>query len=147
MVKAIGIRREDKNEWETRVPLTPDQVKTLVEREGITVEVQPSPIRTFPDKAYSTVGATLSEDLEASRIVLGIKHMPLSFFRPGGVYVFFSHTMKGQPYSMPMLKKIMEEGCTLIDRHPLGVWEEARSGGDSDEPVQGDHPMSEIRKP
>ncbi len=115
MVKAIGIRREDKNEWETRVPLTPDQVKTLVEREGITVEVQPSPIRTFPDKAYSTVGATLSEDLEASRIVLGIKHMPLSFFRPGGVYVFFSHTMKGQPYSMPMLKKIMEEGCTLID--------------------------------
>ena len=116
MVKAIGIRREDKNEWETRVPLTPDQVRTLVEREGITVEIQPSSIRTFSDKAYSTAGATLSEDLEASRVVLGIKHMPLSFFRPGGVYVFFSHnTMKGQPYSMPMLKKIIEVGCTLID--------------------------------
>ena len=115
MVKTIGIRREDKNQWETRVPLTPEQVKTLVEREGITVEIQPSPIRTFPDKAYSTAGATLSEDLEASRIVLGIKEMPLSFFRPGGVYVFFSHTMKGQPYNMPMLKKIMEVGCTLID--------------------------------
>jgi len=115
MVKAIGIRREDKNQWETRTPLTPDQVRTLVEREGITVEVQPSSIRTFSDKIYSTVGATLSEDLEASRIFFGIKEMPLSFFRPGGVYVFFSHTMKGQPYNMPMLKKIMEVGCTLID--------------------------------
>jgi saccharopine dehydrogenase (NAD+, L-lysine-forming) len=115
MVKAIGIRREDKNQWETRVPLTPEQVRTLVEREGVTVEVQPSPIRTFPDKAYGTAGATLSEDLEASRIVLGIKEMPLSFFRPGGVYVFFSHTMKGQPHNMPLLKKIMEVGCTLID--------------------------------
>jgi len=115
MVKTIGIRREDKNQWETRVPLTPEQVKTLVEREGITVEIQPNPIRTFPDKAYATAGATLSEDLEASHIVLGIKEMPLSFFRPGGVYVFFSHTMKGQPYNMPMLRKIMEVGCTLID--------------------------------
>jgi len=115
MVKTIGIRREDKNQWETRVPLTPDQVRTLVEKEGITVEIQPSPIRIFPDKAYSTAGATLSEDLENSHIVLGIKEMPLSFFKPGGVYIFFSHTMKGQPYNMPMLKKIMEAGSTLID--------------------------------
>ena len=115
MVIAVGIRREDKNQWETRVPLTPDQVRTLIEREGITIEIQPSPIRIFPDKAYRTAGAALSEDLDHSRIVFGIKEMPLSFFRPGGVYVFFSHTMKGQPYNMPMLKKIMEAGSTLID--------------------------------
>ena len=28
--KVVGIRREDKNKWERRVPLTPDQVKSLV---------------------------------------------------------------------------------------------------------------------
>lgn len=27
--KVIGIRREDKNKWERRVPLTPDNVREL----------------------------------------------------------------------------------------------------------------------
>jgi alpha-aminoadipic semialdehyde synthase len=29
--------------------------------------------------------------------------------------MFFSHTIKGQPHNMPMLKRMMELGCTLID--------------------------------
>jgi alpha-aminoadipic semialdehyde synthase len=29
--------------------------------------------------------------------------------------VFFSHVIKGQPYNMPMLARMMERGCTLID--------------------------------
>ncbi len=27
----VGIRREDKNEWEARVPLIPNDVKTLID--------------------------------------------------------------------------------------------------------------------
>ena len=30
-------------------------------------------------------------------------------------YLYFSHTTKGQAYNMPMLRRLMELGCTLID--------------------------------
>ena len=54
----IGIRREDKNQWEARVPLIPHDVKTLV-NSGIDVFLQPSPIRIFSDQEYIDVGATI----------------------------------------------------------------------------------------
>lgn len=44
-----------------------------------------------------------------------MKEMPLDFFETGKTYIFFSHVIKGQPYNMPMLKKMLELGCTLID--------------------------------
>ncbi|MGQ9485655.1 MAG: hypothetical protein ACUVSA_11985 [Desulfosoma sp.] len=37
MVHAIGIRREDKNEWERRVPLAPQHVAKIVGDHGISV--------------------------------------------------------------------------------------------------------------
>jgi alpha-aminoadipic semialdehyde synthase len=30
-------------------------------------------------------------------------------------YLFFSHTIKGQPYNMKMLRRLLERGCTLLD--------------------------------
>jgi alpha-aminoadipic semialdehyde synthase len=50
----LGIRREDKNRWERRAPLAPAHVKELVKR-GIKVIVQPSSLRTFPDRQYAEV--------------------------------------------------------------------------------------------
>jgi alpha-aminoadipic semialdehyde synthase len=41
--------------------------------------------------------------------------MPVSFFEPGKTYVFFSHVIKGQSYNMPMLKRMMELKCNLIE--------------------------------
>lgn len=110
----LGIRREDKNEWERRVPLTPDAVRRLVEG-GIDVVVQPSAIRIFADQAFRSAGALVEEDLGRCDVVLAIKEIPVSELRPGGVYAFFSHTIKGQPHNMPMLRRMMELGCTLID--------------------------------
>jgi hypothetical protein len=43
----IGIRLEDKNEWETRVPLVPNGVEALV-AEGVDIRVQRFPRRVFP---------------------------------------------------------------------------------------------------
>ena len=34
---------------------------------------------------------------------------------PGKTYAFFSHTIKGQPYNMDMLRRLMELECQLID--------------------------------
>jgi len=111
----FGIRREDKNEWERRAPFTPDAIKELKLEYGISCAVQPSPIRIFSDEEYEKAGAAIQEDISKCPIVFGIKEMPVDFFRPSKTYAFFSHTIKGQKYNMPMLKKIIELGCTLID--------------------------------
>jgi len=111
----IGIRQEDKNRWERRAPLIPEDVQELREKYNIEICLQPSAIRAFPDQDYIQAGARVEEDLSACPVILGIKEMPLEFFELGKAYVFFSHTIKGQPYNMPMLKRILEQGCTLID--------------------------------
>lgn len=111
----LGIRREDKNQWERRAPLIPQHIKELKEHHGIETVVQPSPIRVFSEETYKTAGALVQEDLSSCPVVFAVKEMPIDFFKPNKTYVFFSHTIKGQEYNMPMLKKMMELGCTLID--------------------------------
>ncbi len=110
----FGIRREDKSVWERRVPVVPSDVKELMDR-GYRFVVQPSPIRIFPDQEYVRVGAEVKEDLSECDVILGVKEIPPAKLLPGKIYMFFSHTIKGQPYNMPMLKKLLELGCTLID--------------------------------
>ncbi len=111
----IGIRREDKSRWERRVPVTPADARRLQEKHGIEVVVQPSPIRVFPEEEFAQAGATVQEDLSSCPVIFAVKEMPLDFFEPGKTYVFFAHVIKGQAYNMPMLRKMLDLGCTLID--------------------------------
>jgi len=115
MTTCIGVRREDKSHWERRVPVTPEDARKLKEEHGIEMWVQPSPIRVFTEDEFTQAGAVVQEDISACPAVFAVKEMPLGFFEPGRTYVFFSHTIKGQPHNMPMLKKMLDLGCTLID--------------------------------
>ncbi len=115
MHRSIGIRREDKSHWERRVPLTPAIARQLRELHGIQTYVQPSPIRAFGETEFEEHGAVIQEDLAHCAIVFAVKEIPASLFRPGGAYMFFAHVIKGQPYNMPMLRRLMELKCTLID--------------------------------
>lgn len=115
MKTRIGIRREDKNPWEKRVPLIPGHVGEIIRKFPLDVWLQPSEIRIFPDREYMTAGAQIQEDLSSCSVVFAVKEIPLDFFHRGKTYVFFSHTIKGQPFNMPMLKKMMDLECTLID--------------------------------
>ncbi len=110
----IGIRREDKNEWERRVPLVPGDVGRLV-KNGIEIWLQPSPLRIFPDEEYQKAGGIISENLDSCSTILAVKEIPSDFFESSKSYVFFSHTIKGQKSNMPLLKKMMELNCQLID--------------------------------
>jgi alpha-aminoadipic semialdehyde synthase len=112
--RTIGLRREDKHRWEARAPLTPDAVRELVGGR-LDVVVQPSPIRAFADEEYRAVGARIDEDLSDCDVVLAIKEIPLDLLQAGTTYVFFSHTIKGQPQNMPLLRRLMDLRCTLID--------------------------------
>lgn len=111
----IGIRREDKNIWEKRTPLIPSDVKELIENYGIKVIVQPSEIRIFKDDDYLRAGAEISEDLSKAEFIFGVKEIPPEKLLPEKTYVFFAHVIKGQKHNMPMLKKLMELKCNLID--------------------------------
>ena len=115
MEKIIGIRREDKNQWERRVPLAPEDVRWLREKHGVHTVIQPSPIRTFADEEYRAAGAEVSEDLDRAAVVFAVKEIPVSLFREDKTYVFFSHTIKGQPHNLPMLRALVERRCSLID--------------------------------
>ena len=111
----IGVRREDVNVWERRTPLIPDDVRDLIREHGLEIYIQPSKIRVFPDGDYVSAGARVQEDICPSRMVFAIKEIPIETLVQGKIYVFFSHTAKGQPYNMPMLKRMMELGNTIID--------------------------------
>jgi alpha-aminoadipic semialdehyde synthase len=110
----IGIRHEDKYEMERRAPLVPDHVKELVEK-GIEVHVERSPKRVFKDEEYEAAGAKLVDNLTEPDLILGVKEMPLHYFEYRKTYIFFSHTIKGQSYNMPLLKRMMEKEINLID--------------------------------
>lgn len=115
MKNVIGIRRESVDAAERRAPLTPKQTATLIERHGIEVIVQPSKLRVFPDEEYKAAGAVLSHDLLDCNVLFGLKGIPLENVHPRQVYFAFSHTVKAQRYNVPMLRRIIDSRCTLID--------------------------------
>jgi alpha-aminoadipic semialdehyde synthase len=115
MAGRVAVRRETKSPWERRTPVTPNLARKLVTQADLEILVQPSARRVFPDNEYVRAGAVMSEDLGDSAVVLGVKEIPPELFQPDTAYVFFSHVIKGQPYNMPMLQRMLDLRCTLID--------------------------------
>ncbi len=109
----LAIREEDKSVWEKRAPIVPEDVEKLVKK-GYRVLVEPSSHRVFNDEDYRKAGAEITKDLSNAKVIFGVKEIP-PYKIEKKVYVFFSHTIKGQPYNMPMLKKILDSHATLID--------------------------------
>ncbi|MBM4117810.1 hypothetical protein FJ251_08715 [bacterium] len=115
MRQLIGIRREDKNRWERRTPLTPADLDRLIREQGLGFVVQPSPIRTYKDEHYAAIGAELDPDLGRAGVIFAIKEIPLDLLEPDKAYVFFAHVIKGQAHNMPLLQRLLDLNCTLID--------------------------------
>jgi len=115
MNKKVGIRREDMYAWERRTPLIPQDARDLVEQYDLEIVAQSSDKRVFTASDYERAGINVVDDLSSCPVVFGIKEIPIPVLQPDKTYVFFSHTIKGQPYNMPMLQKILDLSCTLID--------------------------------
>lgn len=111
----IGVRRENKNRWERRVPLVPSDLAALQKEHGLRFVVQPSDVRIFEDSDYKAEGIAVDERMRGAGIVFGVKEIPTRLLREGKVYIYFAHVVKGQAYNMPMLARLMELGCSLID--------------------------------
>ncbi len=115
MANRIGIRREDMYAWERRTPLIPQDAKSLVTEAGLEVIAQSSDKRVFTDADYRQAGIPVMNELTDCPVIIGIKEIPIPVLKRQETYVFFSHTIKGQSYNMPMLQRILDLGCTLID--------------------------------
>ncbi|MCB9833961.1 MAG: hypothetical protein H6807_15985 [Planctomycetes bacterium] len=112
--KRLAIVREWKTELERRCPLVPATVRELVAA-GIEVLVEPSPVRIHGDQEFVAAGARLVDDPGQADFLLGIKEMPIEKIQAGKPHLFFSHTIKQQPYNMPLLRQVLDRGATLLD--------------------------------
>ena len=115
MNNTIGIRHEDKYLMERRVAIIPKHAKKLIEEQGLEILIEESPKRIFTHDEYKAAGAKIVTDLSRAQVVFGVKEMPLDFFEERKTYIFFSHVIKGQPYNMPMLRKMMEKKVNLVE--------------------------------
>lgn len=121
----VGLIREGKVPPDKRVPFTPEQVREIHQLyPSIGLTVQHSDIRCFKDEEYSSIGIPVTEDVSGCDVLMGIKEVPVEQLIPGKTYLFFSHTIKQQPYNQKLLRTILDRGIRLIDyetlRDPLG---------------------------
>jgi saccharopine dehydrogenase (NAD+, L-lysine forming) len=116
----IGLLREGKNPPDKRVAFTPLQVEEILQRyPQVSFVCQPSPIRCFRDEEYSGIGVELREDVSDCDILMGVKEVPLQNLIANKTYLFFSHTIKKQPYNKGLLQEVLRNKIRLIDYETL----------------------------
>ncbi len=119
-INKIGIIKEGKVPADYRVPLTPTQCAELKKKyPHLDVVVQPSDIRRFKDEEYTASGITLTNDLSDCDLLMGVKEVPVDMLIPNKTYMFFSHTIKKQPYNAKLLRTILDKKIRLVDYETL----------------------------
>jgi saccharopine dehydrogenase (NAD+, L-lysine-forming) len=113
--KTLLIRAEDKNRWERRAPIIPEDLSCIMQSTGAKTFIEQSEKRIFHASDYTNVGATSCIGMQDGDVILGVKEIPIEKIIANKTYLFFSHTIKGQKDNMPLLQKIMDSGATLID--------------------------------
>jgi hypothetical protein len=101
------------------VPLTPEQCAEAQVELPVRVVVEPSPVRCFKDEEFTKHGIHLQEDLSDCDILLGVKEVPIEKLISEKTYLFFSHTIKKQPYNRALLQAVLEKKIRLIDYEVL----------------------------
>lgn len=116
----IGLIKEGKNPPDKRVPFTPLQVEEIQQRfPDVSVICQTSSFRCFKDNEYKELGIEVGEDLSGCDILMGIKEVPIAELIANKTYLFFSHTIKKQPYNRALLQAIIKKNIRLIDYEAL----------------------------
>lgn len=116
----LGIIREGKTPPDKRVPFTPKQLEEIIDLfPDVKITVQHSAIRCFQDSEYSNLGFEIKEELNHCNIIMGIKEVPIEMLLPNKTYLFFSHTIKKQPYNKKLLQAVLEKKIRLIDYEVL----------------------------
>ena len=116
----IGLLKEGKVPPDKRVPFSPNQCAGILKLyPSISLYIQPSINRCFPDLEYKKNGVILTEDLSVCDIIMGVKEVPINMLIDNKIFFFFSHTIKKQPYNKLLLQTILKKNIQLVDYETL----------------------------
>ncbi len=116
----LGLIRECKEPPDKRVAFTPQQVEEIEQLfPYVKVHCQESNVRCYSDQEYASLNTTITADIDQCDILMGIKEVPVHQLIPNKTYLFFSHTIKKQPYNRELLRSILQKNITLIDYEAL----------------------------
>lgn len=116
----IGLIREGKVPPDKRVPFTPLQTEEIEQRfQNTRVVCQESNVRCFKDDEYRALDIDVKADVSDCDILMGIKEVPIAQLIENKTYLFFSHTIKKQPYNRELLRAIIRKRIRLIDYEAL----------------------------
>ena len=111
----IAVIREDKIPVDKRVPLTPAQAYEVADKFKAEVSIQESEVRVYKAEEYQNYNFTPVKDISDNDILLGVKEVPIEKLIPEKTYLFFSHTIKEQPYNRDLLRAVLDKKIRLID--------------------------------
>src|ERR1043165_3723861 len=115
----IGLIREGKNPPDKRVPFTPLQAEAIEQRfPNVKMIFEPSEVRAYKESEYEELGITIGDASDCD-ILMGIKEVPIKNLIANKTYLFFSHTMKKQPYNRGLLQEALRKKIRLIDYEAL----------------------------
>jgi saccharopine dehydrogenase (NAD+, L-lysine-forming) len=116
----IGLIREGKVPADKRVPFTPLQAEEIEQRfPAVKVICQESNVRCFLDDEYRALDIDVRATVQDCDILMGIKEVPIDTLIEGKTYLFFSHTIKKQPYNRKLLQAVLKKNIRLIDYEAL----------------------------
>jgi saccharopine dehydrogenase (NAD+, L-lysine forming) len=112
----IGLIREGKVPPDKRVPFTPLQTEEIEQLfPDVKVVVQKSDFRCFKDAEYQELDIAVSDKVDHCDILMGIKEVPIAELIADKTYLFFSHTIKKQPYNRKLLQEVLKKNIRLVD--------------------------------
>ncbi len=102
--------REGRTPPDKRVAFTPLQVREIMQRfPNVNVICQKSDIRCYSDKEFEAMGIPVVDDVTSCNILMGIKEVPIPQLIANKTYLFFSHTLKKQPYNKKLLQEVLRK--------------------------------------
>ena len=75
-MKSLLIRAEDKNIWERRCTIVPDDLKSLLSETKATAYIEKSEKRFFKEQEFVRAGARECVGMEQGDVIFGVKEIP-----------------------------------------------------------------------
>lgn len=112
----IGVIKERKTPPDFRVPLVPEHCAQLLDLyQGLELCVEQSDMRSYTDDEYKRFHIPVTDNMSDCDVLMGVKEVPPSALIPNKTYLFFSHTIKKQPYNRHLLQEVLKKQIRLID--------------------------------
>ncbi|MGB5943656.1 MAG: NAD(P)-dependent oxidoreductase [Leeuwenhoekiella sp.] len=116
----FALIQERKEPLDERVVLSPIQLREAQDRyPRARFIIEPSRHRIFPKVVYEKAEFDVTEDLAEADVLIGVKEVPIEALVAGKKYMFFSHTIKKQPYNRDLLRAVLEKNIELYDHEAL----------------------------